>query len=387
MKREQETAATSDTPSITFILPNLSGGGAERVALNLANHWSQHHIPVDLVLLDASGVLLDLLDPRINVVNLKQQRILSSILPLSRYLISHKPKVIWVAMWPLTTAVILAWLIAGRPGKLFTTDHTDFTSTCRYEIVIPPSLARLAIRMSYSFASACVVVSHGLASEYARITRLPPSKLNVIYNPVLTSRAYPLQQASTSSKRQLWGGDYDFHILSVGSLKAQKNHSLLITAFSYLLNLGFNAKLTIVGEGDLRSQLEHQVSTLNLSARISLPGFFLDPSPWYRTSDMFVLSSSWEGFGNVLVEALSYDLPIVSTDCPSGPSEILQNGKYGSLVPPHDPASLCTSMASTLLHGRHINPSNRLFRANHFTVSAVARQYQNLFYSRGASFY
>lgn len=170
-------------------------------------------------------------------------------------------------------------------------------------------------------------------------------------------------------------------MLAVGSFKTQKNFPLLIRAFAQLPQ-SLKAKLIILGEGVLRPELEMLIQELGLQERVALPGFALDPSCWYRSADLFVLSSNWEGFGNVIVEALECGMPVVSTDCPSGPAEILANGRYGQLVPVGDATALAAAIQASLLEAHDHEALRR--RAQDFAVPKIAEQYLAYFRSKGA---
>ena len=151
----------------------------------------------------------------------------------------------------------------------------------------------------------------------------------------------------------------------------------MIEAFA-LLPGSLNAKLTILGEGALRPELEALVRKLGLQGRVAMPGFALDPYPWYRTADLFVLSSKWEGFGNVIVEALECGVPVVSTDCASGPAEILENGRIGRLVPIQDPAALSAGIVESLT--KPVDQDLLMRRARDFSVGVIAEQYLAYFF-------
>ncbi len=173
-------------------------------------------------------------------------------------------------------------------------------------------------------------------------------------------------------QEQLWGAGFQYHVLSVGALKAQKDHANLVRAFA-LLPADFNAKLIILGEGELRPNLENLIEELGLQSRISMPGFVADPYPWFGTADLFVLASQWEGFGNVIVEALECGVPVVSTDCLSGPAEILEYGRYGKLVPIANPEAMAEAIAVSLNESH--DRSKLMSRAAEFSVSNISSQY------------
>jgi glycosyltransferase involved in cell wall biosynthesis len=365
---------------ISIILPTLQGGGAERVALYLANHWVDQGIQVEFVLMEDRGELLELVDPRIPIHSLKVSRIRGSVLPLRRYFVERKSAVVWVNMWPLTSAAILAWQLAGRPGTLFTTDHTNLSISCLQELRLSPLYLKALLRATYPLATGLMAVSEGVKQDLCRLGAFNDERVTVICNPVAGGFVKPAP-VDPAVRQQLWGPGFNYHILAVGSFKTPKNFPLLLRAFDQLPN-ALNAKLSILGEGPLRPELESLIKELALEDRVALPGFALDTSCWYRSADLFVLSSSWEGFGNVIVEALECGIPVVSTDCRSGPAEILDNGRYGRLVPVGDAAALAAAIQASLLETHDHDALSR--RAQDFAVPRISGQYLSYFHSMGA---
>ncbi len=359
---------------ILILLPDLRGGGAERLYILLANHWHAQGIKVDFVLMRRRGDLLGLLPDGIGIVDLGADRIREVILPFARYLRKARPDIVIAAMWPLTSAAVLSWRLAGKPGHLYLSDHIQLSISCVQELNMSPWVLAAVMRLTYPAASGLIAVSEGVKQDMCRLGGFTDSQVRVIYNPAATGVSP--QPEPKSVREKLWGAGFDHHILSVGTLKAQKDHATLIRAFA-LLPASLNAKLTILGEGSLRAELAALARQLGFQDRVAMPGFVSDTYPWYRTADLFVLSSRWEGFGNVIVEALECGVPIVSTDCQSGPAEILENGRIGRLVPIQDPAALAASIAESLR-----NPVDRellMRRAREFSVSAIADQYFDYF--------
>lgn len=355
---------------IAIILPDLRGGGAERLHILLAKHWHAQGIRVNFVLMQKSGDLLSLIPDDIGVIDLKVNRIRGVIVPFARYLRDARPDIVIAAMWPLTSVAVLSWRLAGKPGRLYLSDHNHLSISCLQELKISPWYFRTLMRLTYPVASGLIAVSEGVKQDMCRLGGFVDSQVRVIYNPAAIGVSS--QPEPQSVRRELWGAGFDHHILSAGTFKAQKDHATLIKAFA-LLPASLNAKLTILGEGSLRTELEMLVQKLGLEDKVSMPGFVVDPYPWYRTADLFVLSSRWEGFGNVIVEALECGVPVVSTDCPSGPAEILENGRIGQLVPIQDPVALAASMAKGLTDPVDRNMLRR--RAQDFSVSSIADQY------------
>ncbi|MFN3591959.1 MAG: glycosyltransferase, partial [Thermaurantiacus sp.] len=169
-------------------------------------------------------------------------------------------------------------------------------------------------------------------------------------------------------------------ILTAGRMKPQKNHALLIRAFARL-ELP-SARLAILGDGRSEAATRALVAEMDLQTRVLMPGFVADPGPWLRSADLFVLSSDYEGFGNVLVEALAAGLPIVSTDCPFGPAEILEHGCYGRLVPVGDEGALAAAMADALAEDHDRAALRR--RAADFAPDVAARRYASLLFPERA---
>lgn len=355
---------------VLILLPDLRGGGAERLHVHLAHHWHTQGLKVDFALMSRRGDLLNLLPEGVGVVDLGAARIRNVVLPLAAYLRKTRPDIVVAAMWPLTSAAVLAWRLAGKPGRLYLSDHNQLSVSCVPELNISPRFLGAAMRLTYPSASGLIAVSEGVKKDMCRLGGFAESLVKVIYNP--TAIGISPHRESLQIREKLWGTGFDHHIISIGTLKAQKDQATLIKAFG-LLPSSMNAKLTILGEGSLRCELEGLVGQLGLQDRVAMPGFVVDPYPWIRSADLFVLSSRWEGFGNVIVEALECGVPIVSTDCPSGPAEILEGGRYGRLVPIQDPRSLATAIEQSLSDS--VDRDILMCRAKDFTVSVIADQY------------
>ena len=356
--------------SILILLPDLRGGGVERMRVHLAKHWHAQGVKVDFALMHRRGDLLELLPDEIGIVDLGADRIRQVILPLARYLRKARPDFVIAAMWPLTSAAVCSWWLAGKPGRLYLSDHTQLSISCVRELNTSSRVLGLAIRLTYPSASGLIAVSEGVKKDICRLGGLPESLVRVIYNP--TTIGVSPHREPIETRQKLWGAGFDHHILSVGMLKEQKDHATLIEAFAQLPSV-LNAKLAILGEGSLRPELEALVKRLGIQDRVAIPGFAIDPYPWFRSADLFVLSSRWEGFGNVIVEALECGVPVVSTDCKSGPAEILANGRYGKLVPVQDPAALAAAIVESLT--QPVDRSQLMGRAKDFAVGTIADQY------------
>lgn len=319
----------------------MAGGGAERVTLTLIHHVLAQGHSVDLLLMKPDGELLDMVPNEVRVIDLRAPRIRNVLFPLWRYMRRERPDAVHVAMWPLTSVGILAHWISGSTARLVVSEHTILTHEYGYYGPVRRALMALSIRLLFPKASARVVVSGAAADAISKLARLPRTDLDVIHNPI----EIPESTEKNSEVEALWGGAGP-RILAVGSLKPAKNYPVLLKAFAQIGDP--KAKLMIVGEGLLREELEGLVEELGIRHRVIMPGFFADPWPFYASADLFVLSSDYEGFGNVLVEAMAAGLKIVSTDCPEGPAEILDHGRFGRLAPCGDAEALARAIEKSL---------------------------------------
>jgi|TARA_R100000049_G_C1957666_1_gene119973 glycosyltransferase involved in cell wall biosynthesis len=355
-----------------MILPDLRPGGAERLHVNLAEEWTRSGVSTEFVLRNAVGELLDHLPPSAKVVNLKAARVRNVLSPLIKYLKESKPDAIIAAMWPLTVFAPLAARLAGYKGRVIISEHSPLSIAYGRHGRLHRLVMRASQRMCYPLADVRVAVSSGIGDDLATLSGLPRKQFTVIHNPAALGKA----DVNAACPEQLSGRPGPI-ILTVGTLKPVKRHDLLIEAFARLpASLG--AALCILGDGQMREELEQQIDRLGLQGRVLLPGFAVDPGPWYAHSDLFVLSSDYEGFGNVIVEAMEYGLPVVSTDCPVGPTEILEQGLYGRLVPPADIDALTSGMLASLREEPDRDALKR--RAKDFSLDAIARLYLDVMY-------
>lgn len=231
------------------------------------------------------------------------------------------------------------------------------------------------MRIFFPSAEGVVAVSNGAAEDFVYFSGLDRKKITTIYNPVIDSSVKNFDE-NLISDVNAWSNT-QFRILTVGHLKIQKNHELLIHAFA-ILRKNFNVHLLILGEGDLRKKLEALINELRLNDCVSMPGFVSNPRPYYQRASLFALSSSWEGLPTVLIEALDAGTPVVSTDCPSGPREILLDGKFGQLVPMGDSQALANSMAESLA-ATHDTAALKA-RAQDFSIDKATDRYLELLF-------
>lgn len=354
---------------LALFLPNLGGGGAERVALRLVQDWSARGHNVDLILLRAEGELLDLVPEGVQVVDLAAARIRNALLPLIRYFRRRRPHAFHAAMWPLTVVATLAHRLAGSDARLILAEHTALSKHYSHFGRLRRALLARTIAWAYPRATARLAVSKSAADDLARVSGIRRSSIEVIYNPV----AGPPSDAKAAGDPPHLAKRAERRLLAVGRLTPEKNHDLLIRAFARLRAHGCDAELVILGDGPLRPQLERLAQDEGVEEHVRFAGFVLDPWPYYASADVFVLSSDYEGFPLVLIEAMRAGLAIVSTDCESGPREMLAEGLYGTLVPCGDADALARALAQAL--EKRIDPASLRARAEALSGEGTSRRH------------
>jgi glycosyltransferase involved in cell wall biosynthesis len=311
----------------------------------LANGLAGRGFAVDLVLASAQGPYLQDVAPAVRVVDLKARRVASSLPALVRYLRRERPVALLSALNHANVIALLARAAAGGETRVVVSEHSHCSMALRNAESRRGRMIGRFMRWTYPRADGVVAVSAGVADDLAQAIDLPRARIAVVYNPVVTPAV--LEQSVAELHDPWFAAGEPPVILGAGRLTLQKDFPTLIRAFA-LLRRTRPARLLILGEGELRAELEALVGELRLAGDVRLPGFVDNPFAYMRRSDLFVLSSTWEGFGNVLVEAMACGTPVVSTDCPSGPAEVLEHGKWGRLVPVGDVEALADAMLATL---------------------------------------
>jgi len=360
---------TAPPKRLAILVPGLYGGGAERVMLKLAQGISARGHAVDLVLARAEGPYLAAVPGSVRVVDLRARRMVASLPALVRYLRREEPDAL---LSVLHANVVALWArrLAGVGIRVFVSERNSLSSASRhYASDLRMRLAPWLKRRFYPWADGIIAVSKGVADELAEITGIPRQRVRVIYNPIVTPELE--EQAQMPLEHPWFVPGQAPVILAVGRLTAQKDFVTLIKAFAQLRKTR-QARLLILGEGEERPTLEDLVEQLGLEQDISLPGFVSNPYPFMARASAFVLSSRWEGLPGVLIEALYCGAPLVATDCPSGPREILRDGEYGRMVPVGDSVALSRAIEAALADGTG-HPPPESWRP--FDLETVVDQY------------
>jgi glycosyltransferase involved in cell wall biosynthesis len=264
---------------------------------------------------------------------------------LARYLRRERPRALIACADGANVVALWAKRLAGGPTRVLISTHTNLSENARRASQARGRLMPHFARRFYHWADDLIAVSEGVAADLAETARLDRQRIRVIYNPVDTSSI--IERAKEPLAHPWFGAAEAPVILSAGRLTRQKDFPTLLRAFAVVRERR-GARLMILGEGEDRAALEALALELGCAADVSLPGFVTNPYPFLAAARLFVLSSAWEGFGNVLIEALALGTPVVATDCPFGPREILEGGRLGRLVPVGDVEALADAMAASL---------------------------------------
>jgi glycosyltransferase involved in cell wall biosynthesis len=363
-------------PHIALFVPSLNGGGAEKVMVALANAFVERGCAVDLLLAKAHGPYLEKVSPKVRVFNLKAERVVKALLPLTLYLIRENPTAMLSAMTHANVIAILARLISFVSTRLVVSEHSTISVEMSQSQGLTARMICAMVPKLYKRVDGIVAVSKGSAADLVRFANLPAYSVDVIYNPFGYEN---IQSLATEKIDHPWfTADQPPVVLAIGRLCKEKDFCTLIYAFARLRAEGRPLRLLILGEGELRSSLERLISECGLSAdEVHLAGFVSNPYAYMARCAVFVLSSRWEGLSMVLIEAMACGVPVISTDCPSGPREILEDGRWGILVPVGDKDAIANAIKKVLSTSPSKLPDVRL-RVADFDERKIVDAYLNV---------
>ena len=344
-------------------------GGAQKVALVLANEISERGYEVDLVILNGCGEYLTYLVDDVNLINMNSNRAYRTLPKLISYLRENKPLVMLSFMEIDNILSIIARIFSFINVKLIINIHALLSLEKRHSNNLNYKMSITLARYLYPFAHGIIGVSQGVVEDLVTRFGISRYRCKTIYNPIgsIHEKSYHINSLLSVGKHSLRP-----LILSVGTLKKSKDFQTLIRGFNLVRSVR-DCHLVILGEGDERTNLEELIRELHLQNDVLLPGSVDDSFPYMERANVFVLSSIWESFGLVLVEAMAAGTPVVSTDCPTGPSEILNDGLYGELVPVGNPKRLAKAIIKTFDYP--IDSKILEKRANDFSAEKIIPQY------------
>jgi len=353
---------------IGVLLPSLRGGGAERVIVNIVNHINKSKFDVYLIVFNKVGPYINEVNPKVKVIDLESERIRKGFLKLWTVLKELKLDIVFSTMNHVNLALLLISKFPLMKFKTVIREANTPSKSLTKHSWIKGKIELLLGRLLYPTSAMLISQCDEMKEDILHVYKMNGKKVVTIYNPLdikniknRIGRKSPYQ----SEKR---------NVIAIGRLTYQKGFDVLLEAFSGVVKIVPNAYLTILGEGELKEDLKDQIKKLNLTDHVDLKGFQPNPYTYLYHSDIFVLSSRWEGFPNTVLEALACNVKVVSTDCKSGPKEILGDNKYGYLVKSEDSKSLEQGILMAL-NERTI----RSDRAYDFDVDKIVSQYEHIF--------
>lgn len=354
-------------------------GGVERMVTNLCAEFA-NHVHVDLLALKLSGGHASRIPSKVNLIELKSRHAWTSVNEVAAYLRQHRPDAVLAAKDRAGRAALRARQKAGAqmPQKvpIFIRLGTNLSAALERKDAFSRWLRLRPMQKQYRLADGVIAVSDGVREDVMKVTGLASDRVHVIRNPVITPR---LDEQAGEAAPHPWLNDKSLPvIMGMGRLTLQKDFPALLRAFA-AIQQELPSRLIVLGEGPQpgdRERLAHLAQTLGIHERVLLPGFRQNPYAWLARADLFVLSSAWEGSPNALTEALALGIPSVSTDCPSGPAEILAGGRFGPLIAVGDDRAMAQAMLQTL---RAPLPADRLREAvAEYRADLSARRYLRL---------
>jgi glycosyltransferase involved in cell wall biosynthesis len=356
----------NDQKRVAIFVPSLRGGGAERVMVTLANGFTERGLAVDLVLAKAEGPYLDEVCADVRIVDLDASRVLFSLPKLIGYLRRERPVAMLSALSHANIVAIVARSIARVPMRLVVSERSlpSFkVEGKKYRVV--DSLMRIL----YPMADAIICISSKVASEIINDYNIDKKIVHIVRNPVDADK---IRRLSMEKVEHSWLKEKkDPIIISVGRLVAEKDYRTLLKSFRFLRERK-KAKLVILGDGPLKKELIDLADELGLRNDVEFLGYQKNPFAYMSRAAAFVLASTHEGFGNVLVEAMVCGVPVISTADSGGPAEIIENGRWGRLVISGNPYALAQAISDVIEEEVKIDTSERV---KYFSIDYVVSEY------------
>jgi glycosyltransferase involved in cell wall biosynthesis len=357
---------------VLFILDNLEGGGAEKVFVNIANGFVDNNIPVELLLGQKKGVNLSLLHPSITVSETGSTNFFDYCRSFIRVFKNNNYSHVFTASHYPGAAAILVKKYLGIKAKVYQTHHYAYPNKRERTHWKGDMLLKTIYYFTAPWADKIIAVSKGSLEWLRKFSHRKLPQGSYIYNPVITDNIYSLAKEKVDFPIDITGKTI---LLNAGRLSEQKDQVSLIKAFEIYHKKNPNAVLFILGTGPLENELKQYINVKKLQDYVFLQGFQNNPYKWMAKCDAFILSSKYEGFGNVIAEAMALGKTVVSTDCPSGPSEILEDGKLGYLCAVQDVEAMAAAIEKAIS-----NPFDKEILAqasNKYKTNVIVQQYIN----------
>jgi glycosyltransferase involved in cell wall biosynthesis len=353
------------------MLGSFFGRGVCRVRLNLCAGLIERGYEVDLLVINGRGEMRDDVPDGVRVFDLQASRALKAVPKIARYIRREQPVAIISAEDHLNVATLIARKLSGRNPPISVSSHVLHHIDAGKPFWTKRYWTHYALRLIYPWATSRIAVSSGMADIMAEVTGLPRDSIDTVYNAIVSDDIDRLAQEACPHP---WLDDQDNPVvIGVGRLTDVKDFPNLIRAFSKLHD-SHKARLMILGDGHRESELREMVHKMNLDDVVCFTGYVDNPFAYLGRASLFVLSSRNEGLPGVLIQAMVCGCPVVSTDCPHGPREILDGGRFGPLVPVGDAEALSKAMVEVLDHPP--DPNVLKDRAALFEVNHIIDEYR-----------
>jgi len=359
---------------LAVLVRAMDGGGAQRDAILLANALAARGWPVTIVSLSAKGPLHDLVSTAVEIEELAASSLKSALPAFRRAFARLGPDGIVLsseAAQNVVAYLAAASLPRARRPRLLLREVTSPSAARSLDPYMQNRLAYRLVGMAYSRCDRTITLTQGAKGDLAANFGVPAANIEVMRANAVIDPAAQQRLAGAD----LEGSRETGLIVSIGRLSVEKDQLTLVEAMARL-PAGQNARLVLVGDGPLRGAIEQTVARLGLGGRVTLAGFERDPFSWLLRAELAVCCSRFEGLGNAIIEALACGTPVVSTDCPFGPREILDGGKFGGLVKVGDPTALADAIQASL--GRKPDRLALQARAAKYTASAAAVEFERI---------
>jgi len=358
---------------VVFFLWDFGQAGAETVVLHLSNYLSDKGHEVRILTINSKDQLSQRLNTEVRFTTFNKKRIISSLIPLIRFMRTENIDCFVANMWPLTVVSVIAnFFCSGFRQKLFLIEHGDLGEEHKNRSKLFKFFQRLSISILYNKAYKVIAVSNGVGEDLIS-KGLRREKTQVIYNPAYPNLAE--HKLNDEEGKKKWFKEDCLKLSCVGHIGKIKNYPNLISAIDILKNKNkINCQVIIAGEGPERNTIEALIHQKKLTNEITFLGYISNPLSLIEESDLLVLSSNSEGFGLVIVEALSLGKTVVSTDCPSGPAEIIGDNEFGYLCRVNDPSDLAETIDYARMH--NINPEKLINRSKEFSLDKIGPLYE-----------
>ncbi len=354
---------------ISLFIPDFREGGAQKMMINLANELAKKSLGVDLVVACNTGSFDKLVDNEVNIIRLNCKRTLTSLFLLIKYIKSAKTDILISALYHANVICLFAKYMTKRTNTKFIVTERNYlslriaNSTNVKDKILLPIIKRL-----YPKADLVIAISKGVMNDIVDICNLDSEKISCIYNPVVTS---DFEESIKATPEINFNKDLPL-IIASGRLVEQKDYPTMLKALALVIKQK-PVNAMVLGKGHLEKELITLSQELGIDNNVIFKGFVDNPLSYMKQADIFLMTSAWEGFGNVLVEALYCGLSVVATDCKAGPAEILDDGKYGLLVPVGNEIAISDAILKVI--DKPFDKDKQQKRALEFTARNITDKY------------